>query len=271
MMRYPMQLLLLLKTAVALQVGGIAGAGVVGFLGWAFQGVGPSPQAKALATANTPTKVGGGLLFGTGPPVVALYCGAKVRRESYAPLALAVVEQLDGSGVLVLQSPLNIYAFKPMSVAKVLEQHPSVTCIAGHSIGGLWAAEFCGDLHEAGQWPSSGLDFFYMGVHGRGVSLDKFKHLPFRNVGWSWASEDCTMLRAADGDVPAYLACVRDSELPSDAKIFEVEGGNHEQYGSYGSPGPMQGLAYKDNPARISEEEQCALVAKAIADIASSE
>ena len=79
------------------------------------------------------------------------------------------------------------------------------------------------------------------------------------------------MLRAADGDVPAYLACVRDSELPSDAKIFEVEGGNHEQYGSYGSPGPMQGLAYKDNPARISEEEQCALVAKAIADIASSE
>ena len=91
-------------------------------------------------------------------------------------------------------------------MAKVLEQHPSVTCIAGHSIGGLWPAEFCKDLESAGQWPASGLDFFYMGVHGRGVSLKPFKQLPFRKVGWSYASEDCTMLRAAEGNVPAYVA-----------------------------------------------------------------
>ena len=62
-------------------------------------------------------------------------------------------------------------------------------------------------------WPASGLSFFYMGVHGKGVSLAPFKELPFRNVGWSCASEDCTMLRAAEGDVPAYVARVRDEQL----------------------------------------------------------
>ena len=152
-------------------------------------------------------------------------------------------------------------------MAKVLEQHPTVTCIAGHSIGGLWAAEFCKDLESAGQWPASGLDFFYMGVHGRGVSLKPFKQLPFRKVGWSYASEDCTMLRAAEGNVPAYVARTRD-ELPPNAEIFYVGGGNHENYGSYGSPGPAQGLAYKDLSATISAEEQRDVVAAAIAKTA---
>lgn len=274
-MRTSATLLLLLHaaaTVLALRVGGggIAGAGIAGFLGWAFQGVGPSPEAKALATASPPAKVSGGLLFGTGPPVVALYCGAKVRRESYAPLALSILDKLKqtDAGVLVLQSPLNVYAFKPMTVSRVLELHPSVTCIAGHSIGGLWAVEFCREMHSRGEWPSAGLDFFYMGVHGKGLSLDKFMDLPFRKVGWSWASEDCTMLRAAEGDVPAYVARTRD-ELPAGAAIFEIAGGNHEQYGSYGSPGFKQGLAYKDLPARISAEEQCELAASAIAATAS--
>ena len=176
-MRAPRPLhLLLLPLADALSLGGgLTGAGCAAFLGWAFQGVGPSPQA-ATAAAGCSTKVGlNALLLGGPRPVVALYCGAKVRRASYAPLALAVLEQLrqgedvpqSDAGVLVLQSPFNVYAFKPATVARVLEEYPSVSCVAGHSIGGLWAAEFCRDLHEAGAWPASGLDFFYLGCTER--------------------------------------------------------------------------------------------------------
>ena len=44
-----------------------------------------------------------------------------------------------------------------------------------------------------------------------------------------------------------------------------INGGNHEQYGSYGSPGYAQGLAYKDLQAKISEAEQHRIVAAAIA------
>ena len=34
----------------------------------------------------------------------------------------------------------------------------------------------------------------------------------------------------------AYVDRVRD-QLPASATIYEIAGGNHEQYGSYGSPG----------------------------------
>ena len=193
--------------------GGLTGAGITAFLGWAFQGVGPSQAAKAtIQQGFEPETVGrlNALLFGGPEPVLALFCGAKIRRESYAPLAQDFLEQLGRpeAGVLILQSPFNIYAFKPSSVTKVLNEYPSVECVAGHSIGGLWAAEFCRDLHAAGDWPSGDLSFFHMGVHGKGVSLKPFKELPFRRVGWSYASEDCTLLRAAGGAqaVAAYVA-----------------------------------------------------------------
>ena len=266
----------LISAASALSLGGnAAAAGVAGFLSWAFQPVGPSMEAKAAMESAPPTKVDGlpnTLLFGGNSPSVALYCGAKIRPASYAPLARAVLDRLDGSdeGVLVLQSPFNVYAFKPASVARVVENYQSVRCITGHSIGGLWALEFCRDLHEAGGWPSDGLSFFHMGVHGKGVSLSPFRELPFAKVGWSYASEDCTMLRAADGDVEGYVARVR-AELPEAATILSVAGGNHENYGSYGSPGPAQGLAYKDNPATIAAEVQHELVATAIAEVTRSE
>ena len=117
---------------------GVGGVALGGFLGWAFQGVGPSPEARAAMDANPPAAVPAldGLLFGGGAPEVALYCGAKVAPASYAPLAGAVSDELGGAGVLVLQSPFNVYASKPARVEAVLAAYPSVTCVAGHSIGG---------------------------------------------------------------------------------------------------------------------------------------
>ena len=82
--------------------------------------------------------------------------------------------------------------------------------------------EFCRDVEAAGAWPTEDLSFFYLGVHGKGVSLAPFKELPFRRVGWSCATEDCTMLRAAGDDVEGYVARVRDEELPAGAKICMV-------------------------------------------------
>ena len=76
------------------------------------------------------------------------------------------------------------------------------------------------------------------------------------------------MQRAADGlAVGDYVARVVD-ELPAGATIVELDGGNHEQYGDYGSPGPAQGLAYKDNEATMPRDEQREAVAAAIADVA---
>ena len=69
------------------ETAGIVGVG--GFLAWAFQGVGPSEEAAASIVASPPQEIQelNGLLFGDDKPMVALYCGAKIRLESYAPLA----------------------------------------------------------------------------------------------------------------------------------------------------------------------------------------
>ena len=67
--------------------------------------------------------------------------------------------------------------------------------------------------------------------------------------------------------MPAYMERVV-QELPEGAKVFTLEGGNHEQYGDYGSPGPARGLAYKDNAASMPREEQREAVASAIAEVA---
>ena len=255
--------------------GGLAAAGFTGFFGWAFQGVGPTENAQACLNSLPHTSIDSlnALRIGSKNPSVALYCGAKVRPESYAPLAAKIIEVLEQqeegeeeAGVLILQSPFNMYCFKPATVEKVLDTYPSVTSIVGHSIGGLWAAEYCRDLYTADRWPNDkDLSFFYMGVHGKSLNFQQFRDLPFANVAFSYASEDITLKNACgDGGIDEYLAKIR-HDLPDGAKLVEIPGGNHEQYGSYGSPGYAQGLAYKDFPAKISEESQIELVATAIA------
>ena len=111
----------------------------------------------------------------------------------------------------------------------------------------------------------------------------------------SVATEDVTMQRCVDDDechkrrgcrsstrveavllagdtseeiAEAYIGKVKD-QFPASAKIYEIPGGNHEQYGSYGSPSYSKGLAYKDLVAKISAEDQCEQVAKALAETAS--
>lgn len=253
----------------------LAVCALAGLLTWAFQGVGPSAEAEAAVAHAPPERVASlknALLFGGETPRCAFYCGAKVRAASYAPLMLELLKALDdpAAGALVLQSPHNVYACKPSSVAAVLERFPTVTLVAGHSIGGLWAAEFCRDLHAAGKWPTRGLDFFWLGVHSKTLSLASFKAVPFRRVGWSCASEDVTMRRAcASGeDFAGYVRRVAAEQLPANATCYVILGGNHAQYGSYGAPGYAQGMIYNELPATISPEAQRAIVAAALAEVA---
>jgi len=251
-------------------IGVVSAAGAIGgFLTWAFQGVGPS-TCYSIPTQTIPDL--NALLVGNGKPRLAWYAGAKVRPSSYVPLVQAILDELDkeddekDASILILQSPFNVYAFKPSSVAKVLTVYSSIQTIAGHSIGGLWAIEFCRDLKDSGLWPKTGLNFAYVGVHGSSIDFSKFRDLPFKRVLWTLASNDVTMRNACGGDIPHYVEKVK-RQLPESANVVVVEGGNHEQYGSYGSPGYAQGLAYKDLEATITEEEQRGIVAKALASL----
>jgi len=262
----------------------LAAAGTATFLGWAFKPVGPDEEAAASVSANPPVRVPelNGLLFGDSSvecaPTVAIYCGAKVRPASYALLARQILAEItkresskQAGGVLVLQSPFNIYAFKPASVEKVLAAYPTIKCIAGHSIGGIWAMEYCQKLAESSDssFPNNALSFVYLGVHSSVLSLAQFRDVPFRSVGYTYATNDVTLRNAAtknDETIERHIARIQTDELPSTAKIYSIDGGNHSQYGSYGMPSYKQGLAYKDLEADLPGAEQRDLVAKAIVD-----
>ena len=159
----------------------LASASLCLFVGWAFYPVGPIFDAKeqSIFDSTTITSIPSlnGFLVGSSPPQVALYAGAKVYPASYVPLVAAT-----NISTLILQSPFNIYALKPSHVRDVLSEFPSITCITGHSIGGLWAAEYCADLKLSREWPRKGLSFLYMGVHG--PNLQCFKALPFKKVSY---------------------------------------------------------------------------------------
>lgn len=290
----------------------VAGATTYAFLGWTFNPVGPSQEAAVCVANAPPIPVPdlNGILFVPDQdqdqsqqiledvrPNVAIYCGAKVRPESYALLAQQIllgmqdsvsvqgdtlasddyddgVEKRGGGGVLVLQSPFNVDAFKPATVQNVLKKFPSIRCIAGHSIGGVWAMAYCQDLFNAGSFPRNEegdefLDFVHLGVHSSVLSLAQFKEIPFRNVGFTYATRDATLIKAAeknDESVEDHIARMKLEELPESAKMFQIEGGNHSQYGSYGMPSYAQGLAYQDLDATISNKEQRTIIAKAIVE-----
>ena len=83
-------------------------------------------------------------------PDAALYCGAKVRRESYAPLARRSPRRRlrrARASIAAVSASASTQRSRPMSQCS---RYPTITCVAGHSIGGLWAAEFPHDLHESG-------------------------------------------------------------------------------------------------------------------------
>jgi len=276
----------------------LGGTAFVGFLAWAFQGVGPSQEAEAAlkSPSMSCSSKAGGLLF---EPVgkeslglIVFYAGAKIAPASYAPLAQAVVD-LDAS-MLILQSPPNgsppfqggIYAVKPPSVATVLEDiKPSPYdsyVIAGHSIGGLWAIEYCQDMLDAGTWPQAGskgkkpaIHYCHVGVHG--PDLTKFRELPFASTTYFYATNDWTLKAAQkppadapDGadveSIEEYVARIASSQLPTDSKIVRIDGGNHAQYGSYGLPGRANGYL-KDEieaSADMPEKRQHEIVAAAL-------
>ena len=96
----------------------IATAAVGAFLGWAFQGVGPSRDARWALVRTEPTMVPGlGLLFGSDP-TLALYCGAKVRRESYAPLAEAVAAPPTSPAAAIPEAFTAAFGAPPTPVVK---------------------------------------------------------------------------------------------------------------------------------------------------------
>lgn len=147
-----------------------------------------------------------------------LYTGARVDPEAYANVARGVAE--GGVLVVVVKHPLNYPILGVSAAEDVIQAHPDITSwyIGGHSLGGAMAAEFAQSNQRIA------------GLVLMGAFPGDSANLSLRNLGTLviYGSEDGL---ATPDEVEEKAA----SRLPDSAEFHEIVGGNHAQFGSYGS------------------------------------
>ena len=168
---------------------------------------------------------------------LVVYPGARVPPTAYGPLAQRIAAH--GYLVVVVSMPLNLAILESDAAASVMAAHPEVTrwAIAGHSLGGVTAAQFIAS-HPGAM---------------RGLAL--WASYPSADVGGSGAA--CTSIYGTlDAGAGQITSQASRSLLPADCVFVAIAGGNHEQFGYYtGQP--------NDPPATITRDDQQTQVAEA--------
>lgn len=218
---------------------------VLGFVGWAL--LGPQPMPEALTALQSDPQVtvqqGDWIVFtpATATPTTGLilYPGGRVDERAYAPAAHALAAQ--GYLVVLVPMPLNFAVFAPDRAAEVVAAFPAIQqwAIGGHSLGGAMAAQFAHDHPDL----IDGLALWASYPPG-GASLAEQPLAVVSIFGMRDGVAQPEDIDASRGLLPPATAWVA------------IEGGNHAQFGWYGSQGG-------DLEATISREEQQAQVVMA--------
>ena len=228
----------------------IIGLAVGGFVAWANTPAQPSAEAYAAMKSNDDVKVSldaaGRLLFEPIGPQngigFILYPGARVDPRAYAPLARGIAA--GGSVVVIAPMLLNLAVLSPERAQDIIDTYQGIRTwvIGGHSLGGSMAARFArlhtkevGGLVLWASYPASADEL-------------STSFLPVLSVT---ASRDGLA-------TPAKITAAR-VLLPPTTIYSPIEGGNHSQFGSYGTQ-------MGDHAATITPAEQWRLVVQATAD-----
>jgi hypothetical protein len=227
---------------------GLLFTAVIGFIAWGLIIPAPMPQAFAAlqsdAQVNVTTQPW--LVFQpiqTQTTGLIIYPGGRVDPRAYAPQAHAIAAQ--GYLVIIVPMPLNLAIFGAERASSVIQSYSYIQkwVIGGHSLGGSMAALYA-DQH-----------------------LDQIKGLLL------WASYPASSNNLADSSIKvtsvyATLDGLATQDkidasrklLPADTNWVQILGGNHGQFGWYGTqPG--------DNPATITREQQQAQTVQATLDL----
>jgi hypothetical protein len=209
-----------------------------GFIVWAETPPVPMQQAyDALESDPNVTVVQGQWLvfepasanYSTG---FIFYPGGRVNYVSYAPYAHEIAAQ--GYLVVIVPMPLNLAVFGVNAANDVVAAYPNVTAWAmgGHSLGGSMAAQYIhdnpGKIQGLALWAS---------YPASGVDLSAFNITVVTAHGTN------------DGLVSSQQITDSLKQLPPQTNRVEIVGGNHAQFGWYGSQSG-------DNSATISREQQ---------------
>ena len=190
----------------------------------------PSVQEYLVSDANVTVENEPDWYFfdgaGEGTALI-FYPGAKVEYTAYAPLMKKAAES--GIDCFLVRMPLSVAFLDPRCADRIKEQYDyDKWYIAGHSLGGAVAAMYC-------ETPGN-MDGLIM------LAAYSIVRLPAE-------LETCAIYGSKDGclNLDKFNECRQN--LPEDAGILTIEGGNHAGFGCYG---PQDG----DMPADITAEEQ---------------
>lgn len=198
--------------------------------------------AAAMVSGGTVTvETGDGMtVFSPSLPSAGLifYPGGKVEYTAYAPLMRALAEE--GVLCVLVQMPGNLAVLDVNAADGIPERYPDIEqwYIGGHSLGGSMAASYASKHSEE-----------YIGL----ILLAAYSTADLTASG-----PDALLIRGSrDGVLNMEKYGKYISNLSPDSLERVIEGGNHAQFGSYGS---QDG----DCEATISQEEQTALTAQYI-------
>ncbi|WP_066894795.1 alpha/beta family hydrolase [Clostridium nigeriense] len=212
----------------------IVAVAIVAFIIWAKDSYKPAEEAKSVFNNQdivevtidefitfTPkdSKANKGFIF---------YPGGKVDPEAYSVLAQGIAEK--GYLVVIVPMPLDLAVLSPNKASEVIEKYSYIDtwAIGGHSLGGVMASKFASENDKI-----KGLALY--------ASYPSGDELKGKNI------EVISIYGSNDG--VADLEKVKSAQLSDKSSYFEIEGGNHAQFGNYG---PQEG----DNNASISPSEQ---------------
>jgi dienelactone hydrolase len=160
------------------------------------------------------------------------YPGGRVNYLSYAPYAHAIAAE--GYLVIIVPMPLNLAVFGGNAASDVIAAYPDVSSwvIGGHSLGGSMATQYIHDNPN------------------RIKGLVLWASYPASNIDLSKQNLSVLTIHGTnDGLVSNKQIDDSLKQLPADTFRVEIDGGNHAQFGWYGTQSG-------DNPATISREQQ---------------
>jgi hypothetical protein len=237
-----------MKRVVVVLVVGALGLGVAALAAWALDSSLPDPAAYAAAAADPAVVIGSHDGFITirpaaSQPTVGLlfYPGARVPPSAYVAKlsAVAVAANLQ---IAVGRPPLHWAIFSMDQADDMRAALPGVTrwYVGGHSLGGAVACHYADGHRDI----LEGVILFgtYCGSDLAGSSLRVL-----------------SVTGDSDGLFPPEKISAHRGELPGGARMVQVRGMNHAQFGDYGAQSG-------DHPATVSDAVARRELAKAVAE-----
>lgn len=210
----------------------------IGSLIWVLTPLGPMPEALSALQSSSSVQVVEDKWLTFKPITDAkdtgliIYPGGRVDPRSYSPIA----RQLSSSGytVVIVPMPLNLAVLGSERAGDVMRAYPEIDnwVIAGHSLGGSMAARYAHRNQDVidgiilwGSYPAKDDDLSNSGILSMSI---------FATLDGLTTPEDINKSR--------HL-------LPENTIWVPIIGGNHAQFGWYGTQSG-------DNSANISREVQ---------------